>query len=59
MQAVRRLFVAGAVLGLLWEAPLSAPGWLHDPSKLLRLLQPLSVVAMLAWCSWDALIMLV
>lgn len=59
LQAVRQLFLVGLVLGLLWEAPVSSPGWLQDPSKLLQLLRPASVFAMLAWCSWDALIMLV
>jgi hypothetical protein len=59
MQAVHRLFIAGLLLAMLWEAPLSAPGWLQEPSKLLRLLQPVSVVSLLAFCSWDAVIMLV
>lgn len=59
VQVVRRLFVLGTLLGLLWEAPLSAPGWVQDTSKLLRLLKPVSMVALLSWCSWDALIMLV
>lgn len=48
-----QLFVCGSLLGLLWEAPLSAPGCMQDPSKLLRLLRPLGVLQLCVWCAWD------
>lgn len=59
LQALQSSFLLGCGLGLLWEAPLSSPGWRTDPSRLLRLLRPQSAAFLAVWCCWDGLILLV
>ena len=52
-------FAIGSALGALWEAPLSCPGWMQEPGRLLRLLRPRSLAFFSIWCFWDGLILLV
>ena len=59
MQAIVRLFLVGSALGLLWECPLSCPGWVQQPARLLRLLRPRAAAMIAACCFWDGLICLV
>lgn len=53
VQAELQLFLWGCLLGLTWEAPLSAPGFMDNPSKLLRLLRPASLLQLGIWSAWD------
>lgn len=59
MQDVQTSFAIGCSLALLWEAPLSAPGWRDDPTALLRLLRPQAALLLAVWCCWDGIIFLV
>lgn len=53
VQAELQLFLWGCLLGLTWEALLSAPGFMDNPSKLLRLLRPASLLQLGIWSAWD------
>ena len=59
VQITMQRFAIGSALGALWEAPLSCPGWMQEPNRLLRLLRPRSLAFFSIWCFWDGLILLV
>jgi hypothetical protein len=49
MQLTIQRFIVGAALGALWEVPLSCPGWMNQPAKLLKVLKPASLAMLVIW----------
>eukprot|EP01024_Parvocaulis_polyphysoides_P034991 TRINITY_DN3098_c0_g2_i2.p2 TRINITY_DN3098_c0_g2~~TRINITY_DN3098_c0_g2_i2.p2 ORF type:complete len:257 (-),score=9.17 TRINITY_DN3098_c0_g2_i2:314-1084(-) len=56
-KTVALLFCCGCFLGVLWEVPLSFPGWQSDPKQLLKVLYPKYLFLLLPYFFWDGLIL--